>query len=259
MNRPFLPALGAGCLALASLACGGAPTADQRTISDPVPNVSLTERDTALDDVPPAEVGKTGRISDPVDQKPLSEVDPAPLDEAPAARSGRMADPIDDEAPPAEPPVPPPAVAPCASDDDTCRIDRLGDVQIGWLKEGMPRAAIIAQLGEPARREGPMEEGATGEWITFAAWPAAGISIDFSATTEGGAQTARGITVVAPFAGKTDRGIGIGSTEGAVRAAYGDALDPRGGLVAGSVYGGVFFGLDDQGRVSRIFVGPGAE
>ena len=105
-----------------------------------------------------------------------------------------------------------------------------------------------------------MEEGATGEWVALNSWPKAGIAIVFSSNTAGGPQTARGLIVRAPFSGRTDRGVGIGSTEAEVQAAYAGTLDPRpDGVVAGSVYGGVFFDFDGQRRVSRIFVGPGAE
>lgn len=230
-------------------ACGGAPPADKRTISDPVPNVSLTERESAIEPevLPEGATPKSGGISDPIPPGPMTETTPPPTDAAPpsSAKLGGEADP---------------ATTPCAEDDDDCRIDRLGDVRLGWLREGMPRADVIAKLGEPTAVEKEWEEGATGEWVSEQGWPAAGVSILFSANTQGGPQTARGITVFAPFAEKTDRGIGIGSTEAEVRAAYAGTFDPRpSGLVAGSVYGGVFFGLDASGRVSRIFVGPGAE
>ena len=70
------------------------------------------------------------------------------------------------------------------------------------------------------------------------------------------------VTVFPPFEGKTSRGVGIGSTEEEVRAAYKNLIDPgsRPGemIIAGSVYGGVFFTIED-GKVTTIFIGAGAE
>ncbi len=231
-----------------TLACGGAPPAEKRTISDPVPNVSLTERESGVEPevIPPGAAPKTGGISDPIQPGPMTETTPPPGEGAPPSTAQLGG--ADSTA------------TPCAADDDNCRIERLGDVRLGWLREGMPRADVIAKLGEPAEVEKPWEEGATGEWVSENRWPKAGVSILFSANSEGGSQTARGITVRAPFAEKTDRGVGIGSSEAEVRAAYAGTFDPRpSGLVAGSVYGGVFFDFDDAGRVVSIFIGPGAE
>lgn len=217
---------------LGALGCGGAP--EKRTIADPVPNVPLTERRDDITDpdvLPPVAGRDAAGVSAPVQAQPMT----------------------------ADTPPPPP---PCDAEDDACRIERLGSVRVGWLREGMPYADIVAKLGEPTYHEGLIEEGATGEWVTTSRWQRDGIGIIFSADTRDGEQTARNIDVTAPFDGKTERGIGIGSTEDEVRAAYGAMLDPRGGpdaLIAGSVYGGITFGIDDQGRVARIMMGPGAE
>ncbi|MCB9551920.1 MAG: hypothetical protein H6705_08560 [Myxococcales bacterium] len=165
------------------------------------------------------------------------------------------------DAPPPAPAAPAAAGAPCGVEDDQCRVDRLGDVTLGPLRAGLSREALIAAFGEPATRSAPEEEGASGEWLTIWTWPAAGVSVTLSAPTEDGVPTARDFTVEAPFAGKTDRGIGIGAEIAAVRAAYADTLDPRASpesLIAGSVYGGVFFTVR-AGRVTGIFVGAGAE
>lgn len=149
----------------------------------------------------------------------------------------------------------------CAMDDDTCRIDRLGAVRLDWLAEGLALEALEAKLGAPATREGPSEEGATGEWVTRVAWPDQGIEVLLSGPQESAPQTVRNIWLRAPSTLATDRGIRLGSTADEARAAYADALDPRAGeasIVAGSVYGGVIFAVEG-GQVVGIFVGPAAE
>ncbi|MCA9537434.1 MAG: hypothetical protein KC620_01020, partial [Myxococcales bacterium] len=126
------------------------------------------------------------------------------------------------EAPNAVDPLPP-----CEMEDDECRVNRLGDTSLGWLKAGLSREALTERLGKPAEENGPFEEGATGEFVTTVSWPTAGIEGTLSANDAESPATLRDYTVQAPFAEKTERGIGIGSTEAEVRAAYGDAFDPR--------------------------------
>lgn len=180
--------------------------------------------------------------------------------------SPRRAPPPEAEVGPSEgadpPPIAPlPESAICSEEDDDCRLDRLGPVRLDWLVEGLPIAQVIEKLGPPATREPPVEEGATGEWVSVAAWPDQGITVLLTAgaATEDG--TVRGIWVRPPSTLQTDRGIGLGASAGQVHTAYGNTLDPRGRadqLVAGSIYGGVTFTLA-SGRVVEIFVGPGAE
>jgi hypothetical protein len=79
----------------------------------------------------------------------------------------------------------------------------------------------------------------------------------------GGKKAIESITLTAPCTLATKRGIRIGSPEKEARKAYkkdwnreDNALS--GSFVAGSIYGGIVFQLQN-GKVSRIFLGASAE
>lgn len=188
---------------------------------------------------------------------PAKKDKPAPTMEAPkeATMGG---EPKEMEAPKA------PALPPCEEEDDTCRVDRLGDTSVGFLKQGLPAKVIWDKLGPTESSEEPFEEGASGDILAPWGWASQGVEANMLfPNPEADPSEVRDFTVKAPFQGKTARGIGIGSSEEEVRAAYADCIDPRAGspgrmVVAGSVYGGMFFDIQD-GKVSSIFVGAGAE
>ncbi len=156
-----------------------------------------------------------------------------------------------------------PALAPCDAEDSDCRVQRVGSTAFGALDTGLAATAVVAQLGEPTTRGEPMMEEASGLTLSTWEWPAAGVTVVMEAANPTDALTAHSFTVRAPFAAQSARGVGLGSTEAEVSAAYAGLADPNGTrpgevFVAGSVYGGVFFTFVD-GRVSEIFVGAGAE
>lgn len=161
-------------------------------------------------------------------------------------------------------PEPKPELEPCDPEDEMCRIDRVGAYTIGWLSQGVPVATVLEKLGEPDKKEERFEEGASGDIYEIWIWEGAGVHADMLAADMTSPVTAtRYFTVKAPFDGKTPKGIGIGSTEEEVLAAYAGTFDPhftREGesLIAGSVYDGIFFGIKD-GKVVSIFIGAGAE
>lgn len=155
------------------------------------------------------------------------------------------------------------ALEPCVETDkvdaESCRAERLGEERLGELMLGAKMKDVIARLGPPTSTTAPQEEGATGDVIVTSTWP--GIEID-SAQRHDGAEVVR-VNVQAPFAGKTLRGIGIGSTEAEVVTAYLDTSDPRAtvageSFVAGSLFGGLIFSFT-EGRVSSMFLGAAAE
>lgn len=158
--------------------------------------------------------------------------------------------------------APPATLPPCAADDEGCRAERLGDDAMGWLRMGLSPAELEARLGPPEEVGPTFEEGATGLWVHERVWNAAGVVVQLAATTEGGPQGVNSFTVSAPFDGRSARGIGVGSAEAEVLAAYGDVLDPHSvpgeRVIAGSLYGGMIFYLED-GVVTAVFAGAAAE
>lgn len=90
-----------------------------------------------------------------------------------------------------------------------------------------------------------------------------GISFDMVSAQKGGAKTVASIMVSTPNAGKTKRGIHIGSTEQEVERLYAKEKDaqasrPHQNFIAGSIYGGLSFQFK-HGVVESMFLGAGAE
>jgi hypothetical protein len=135
--------------------------------------------------------------------------------------------------------------------------------QVGKLHLGLT-AKEVKQIipGQPQR--GKDEKwGADDAYHQEWQYPKEGVTLSMVSEKKGGPQSLERITITSPSRLRTQRGIGIGSTEAEVNAAYGrfrNAGDSRAGelLVAGSVFGGVMFDFQ-QGRVSRIFIGAAAE
>ncbi len=153
---------------------------------------------------------------------------------------------------------------PCKDDDEVCFVDRLGKANFGWLKEGTKAKVVLEKLGQPETKGERFEEGATGDIIETWTWKQKGIDLTANAPNmKDPVQNVSRITITAPCKLKTDRGVGIGSTEAEVRKAYAGTYPPLfdkpgKSLVAGSIYGGVFFDFEN-GKVIRIFIGAGAE
>lgn len=151
----------------------------------------------------------------------------------------------------------------CVEEDEMCRVDNMGKSHVGWLDSGVTVAVMLEKLGEPDQKEARINEEATGDIYEIWIWTQKGVRADLSAPDmTAPVVSVRHFTVTAPFDGKTERGIGIGSTEAEVLAAYPGVMDPnsRPGaqVIVGSIYGGMFFDIVD-GNVTSIFVGAGAE
>lgn len=157
----------------------------------------------------------------------------------------------------------PPAKMACAPEDENCRVENIGSTAFGVVRQGLPANTALEKFGQPTSKEDRFFEEATGDIIESWTWQEKGITMEmFAPDMTGDVSSVRAFTLMPPFDAKSERGVGIGSTEQEVLDAYAGLLDPstRPGdtIVVGSVYGGMFFTITD-GKVSSIFVGAGAE
>ena len=137
--------------------------------------------------------------------------------------------------------------------------DIMKNEAVGFLKIGLAASEVRAGLGEPADKSPIRIWGADGLEHQKWRYPAKGIEFDM--VKREGAFVVNMISITTPCDYKTKQGIGIGSPAKEVQAAYPNQLNPAVNgtkLVAGTVYGGIIFGLDG-GVVSSIFIGAAAE
>jgi hypothetical protein len=139
----------------------------------------------------------------------------------------------------------------------------LKEERLGELRLGLTEKEVKARI--PGKPKKGKEEywAATGDFVQEWNYPDCGVTLDMGSERQGDAKTVSSITMQSPSLLKTKRGIGIGSLEQEVVAAYGECQDKemseRGrSFVAGSIYGGLIFSFEN-GRVTRIFLGAGAE
>ena len=135
--------------------------------------------------------------------------------------------------------------------------------RIGPLRIDLPERELERSIACKPRRGPVTPSEVDGDSYQKWAYPACGVILDMGAATPKGRQTIRSITITRPNSWKTRRGIGIGSTEREVMAAYGRDREMETSvsserLVAGTLYGGLVFTFH-QGRVVRIFLGAAAE
>jgi hypothetical protein len=137
--------------------------------------------------------------------------------------------------------------------------DIMKNEAVGFLKIGLAAAEVLAGLGEPADKSPIRIWGADGLEHQKWRYPAKGIEFDM--VKRDGAFLVNMISITTPCEYKTKQGIGIGSSAKEVQAAYPNQLNPAVNdtkLVAGTVYGGIIFGMEG-GAVSSIFIGAAAE
>ncbi len=134
---------------------------------------------------------------------------------------------------------------------------------LGTLQLGLTEKQVKARI--PCKLHKGKEEfwAGSGDFVQEWRYPDCGIALNMSSSQRGRAKIVMSITIQAPSLLKTSRGIGIGSTEQEVAAAYGQDQDKEmsesgRSFVAGSIYGGVVFTFEN-GRVTKIFLGAGAE
>ena len=135
--------------------------------------------------------------------------------------------------------------------------------QVGKLHYGLAEKEVKQIISGQLQRGKEEKWGADGQYHQEWKYPEAGLTLGMVSKKKGGAKSAESISVASPSTLKTQRGIGIGSTESEVAKAYGpfrNAGDSTPGerFVAGSNFGGVIFNFE-QGKVSNIFIGAAAE
>jgi hypothetical protein len=133
----------------------------------------------------------------------------------------------------------------------------------GELKLWQKGEGVLRILGKPKSQGKDENWEAIGQWVQEWKYPAQGLRLDMASGKRGGAKTVLNISASAGCAFTTARGIGIGSSEAAVRKAYGGLEDKSASksgesFVAGSLYGGVIFQFK-AGKVTDIFIGAAAE
>ena len=87
--------------------------------------------------------------------------------------------------------------------------------------------------------------------------------IELGMIRNGSKQVVARISLESPCDFKTQRSIQIGSTVAEVQLAYTSEINPQGSnpestIVAGTIYGGIIFGIK-AGIVNSIFIGAAAE
>lgn len=127
---------------------------------------------------------------------------------------------------------------------------------IGPLHARMTAKELIAVLGAPRAKQPPVNEGATGEWVSTWAWR--GASALMVADTKKGPWHARDVSVTALSSYATKQGIRVGSTRADAERLYPRSPDnPQQDpdtYVVGSVYGGMLFSFA-RDRVTAISIG----
>jgi hypothetical protein len=131
------------------------------------------------------------------------------------------------------------------------------------LKQNTSDTDVLKEFGKAEEESEAIIWGSDG--LEHQAWkyPSQGIELDMvKDSSQQGGQTVKSISISAPCSYKTNRNIGIGSTSDEVLAAYKAEIEEENisesEILAGSVYGGVVFHLEND-RVSSIFIGAAAE
>ncbi len=132
---------------------------------------------------------------------------------------------------------------------------------IGPISIGISAEETLKILGKPEQKSDARIWGADGMEHQSWSYPAQGIELGM--VQKEGKQIVAGISIKSPCDYKTQRGIQIGSHAPEVQAAYKNEINPQNSnpestIVAGTVYGGIIFGLKDN-IVTSIFIGAAAE
>jgi hypothetical protein len=133
--------------------------------------------------------------------------------------------------------------------------------RVGDLSLGIDDNAVLKKLGEPDKKSAAQIWGADG--MEHQRWHYQSKGIELGMIRNGSKQVVDRISLEIPCDFKTQRGIQIGSKVAEVQLAYKNELNPSSSrpestIVAGTIYGGIIFGIKD-GVVNSIFIGAAAE
>jgi len=135
---------------------------------------------------------------------------------------------------------------------------------IGPVRMKMTESELLAAIGQPDSESKAEVWGADGMEHSDWTYQAKGLTVNMTETSNPESEfVVYSITAKVPCGLKTQRGIKIGDTKEAVKAAYADAIDPaenvsQDEIVAGTVFSGMVFTIED-GLVNGIFIGASAE
>jgi len=157
----------------------------------------------------------------------------------------------------------PPEVSPSAdakTDYSSIGAKLLKHEAIGPVRIGTKSDEVLKALGVPESKSktivSEVDARPHQQWV----YQKQAVVLDM--VSESGGQQVAMITASAPSTLKTKRGVGIGSTKDSVLSAYAAEIDPSSNdsrtIVAGTVYGGLIFGLEKD-RVTSIVLGAVAE
>lgn len=141
--------------------------------------------------------------------------------------------------------------------------DILAEERIGSLRIGLSEGDLMKATSCDFKHGRENRWGADGMYHQTWQCRSCGLNLGMVSEKRGGKKAIESIGLTAPCDFATTRGIRIGSTEQEVRKAYKKDWNREdsalsGGFVAGSIYGGIVFQLQN-GKVSRIFLGASAE
>jgi hypothetical protein len=123
----------------------------------------------------------------------------------------------------------------------------------GQLRPGLGGDRFKKQLGKPTSTTPPQNEAATGSYVTTWDWP--GITMELYGESGKGPWTVRTVSISAPSALTTRRGIHVGSTRAEVLAAYPGTATHQDQYLVGTPYAGMLFFFDGNGKVTSMSLG----
>jgi hypothetical protein len=162
-------------------------------------------------------------------------------------------------------PVITPTAQPTQGDKDFGQIGSalMASESLGGVSIGMTETQLTAALGKPDSKSIPLVYGSDG--LDHSYWTYVKIGLVIGMAKDDAKDKEASVCYISAdtsCAFATKQGVKIGDTADAVKAAYADAIDPQAGdegtIVAGSVFGGIQFTIQD-GKVTAIFIGASAE